>query len=136
VTVPMSTETPQRSPIERQLNVGLMVVQVVSALIVVYAVAFVALAWDGDGERSRAESLQVAVVLLALPGAVVFFTARSARRRLADQAVSARLFGMLAGGFAVLAGLPLLGTVFGLVSVAAGLFTLTAAFLLKREQLR
>ncbi len=136
MTVPMSTETPQRSPIERQLNVGLMVVQVVAALIVVYAVAFVALAWDGDGERSAAESLQIALVFMALPGAVVFFTARSARRRLADKVVSARLYGLLAGGFAVLAGLPLLATVFGMVSVVAGLFTLTAAFLLKKESLR
>ena len=34
----MSTDTPQRGAIERQLRVGLMVVQVVSALIVVYAV--------------------------------------------------------------------------------------------------
>jgi hypothetical protein len=136
VTVPMSTETPQRSPIERQLNIGLMVVQVVSALIVVYAVAFVALAWDGDGERTAVESLQVALVFLALPGAVVFVTARSARRRLADQVVSARLYGMLAGGFALLAGLPLLTTVFGMVSLIAGLFTLTAAFLLKKDNLR
>ena len=136
MTVPMSTETPQRSPMERQLNVGLMVVQVVSALIVVYAVAFVALAWDGDGERSAAESLQIALVFMALPGAVVFFTARSARRRLADQVVSARLYGLLAGGLAVLAGLPLLATVFGMVSVVAGLFTLTAAFLLKKDNLR
>jgi hypothetical protein len=132
----MSTETPERSPIERQLNVGLMVVQVVAALILVYAVVYVALAWDGDAERSAAQSLQVALVFLALPGAVVFFTARSARRRLADQVVSARLFGMLAGGFALLAGLPLLATVFGILSVAAGLFTLTAAFLLKKDRLR
>jgi len=130
------TETPQRSPLQRQLNIGLMVVQVVAALIVVYAVAFVAFAWDGDGERSAVESLQVALVFLALPGLVVFFTARSARRRLADQVVSARLFGMLAGGLALLAGLPLLATVFGVISVAAGLFTLTAAFLLKKDQLR
>ena len=129
-------ETPQRSPIERQLNVGLMVVQVVSALILVYAVAYVAFAWDGDGERTAFESLQVALVFLALPGLVVFFTARSARRRLADQVVSARLFGMLAGGFALLAGLPLLATVFGVVSVVAGLFTLTAAFLLRKDVLR
>jgi hypothetical protein len=134
--VPAVTETPQRSPLQRQLNIGLMVVQVVAALIVVYAVAFVAFAWDGDGERSAVESLQVALVFLALPGLVVFFTARSARRRLADQVVSARLFGMLAGGLALLAGLPLLATVFGVISVAAGLFTLTAAFLLKKDQLR
>jgi hypothetical protein len=125
-----------RGPLEKQLNVGLMVVQVVSVLIVVYAVAFVALAWDGDGERSATESLQIAVVFLALPGVVVFFTARSARRRLAAQVVSARLFGILTGVFALLAGLPLLSTVFGVVSVVAGLFTLSAAFLLKKDQLR
>jgi hypothetical protein len=125
-----------RSPIERQLNIGLMVVQVVAALIVAYAVAFVAFAWDGDGERSRAESLQIGLVFLALPGVVVFLTAQSARRRLADQAASTRLFGMLTGSFAVLAGLPLLSSVFGMVSIVAGLFTLTAAFLLKKDQVR
>ena len=63
-------------------------------------------------------------MFLLLPGLVVFFTARSARRRLAAQVVSARLFSILAGVFALLAGLPLLTTVFGLVSVVAGLFTL------------
>ncbi len=125
-----------RSPIERQLDIGLMVVQVVAALIIAYAVAFVAFAWDGDGERSRVESLQIGLVLLALPGVVVFLTARSARRRLKDQAASARLFGMLTGGFVVLAGLPLLSSVFGIVSLVAGLFTLTAAFLLKKDQVR
>ena len=129
-------EKPVRGPLERQLNVGLMVVQVIAALIVVYAVAFVWDGWDGDGERTRFDTLQVAVVFLLLPGLVVFFTARSARRRLAAQVVSARLFSILAGVFALLAGLPLLTTVFGLVCVVAGLFTLTAAFLLKRDTLR
>jgi hypothetical protein len=129
-------EKPVRGPLERQLNVGLMVVQVIAVLIVVYAVAFVWAGWDGDGDRTRFDTLQVAVVFLLLPGLVVFFTARSARRRLAAQVVSARLFGILAGVFALLAGLPLLTTVFGLVCVVAGLFTLTAAFLLKRDTLR
>jgi lysylphosphatidylglycerol synthetase-like protein (DUF2156 family) len=125
-------EAPVRGPAERQLNAGLMVVMAVAALIVAYAVLYVVLAWDGDGERTRFASIQVAVVFLLLPGLVVFFVARSARRRLAVQAISARLWGILTGVFALLAGLPLLTTVFGLASVAAGLFTLTAALLLKR----
>ena len=93
-------------------------------------------AWDGDGERSRSEALGVSVVFLILPGVVVLFTAYSARRRLTAQVVSARLFSILAGVFAMLAGLPVLTTVFGLVLVVSGLFTLTCAILLKREQLR
>jgi lysylphosphatidylglycerol synthetase-like protein (DUF2156 family) len=129
-------QKPARNPLERQLNVGLMVIQVIAALIVVYAVAYVVDGWDGDGDRTRFDTLLVAVVFLLLPGVVVFFTARSARRRLSAQVVSARLFSILAGVFAMLAGLPLLATVFGLVCVAAGLFTVTAAFLLKRDQLR
>jgi hypothetical protein len=127
---------PARSPLERQLNIGLMVVEVVAALLAVYAVAFVVAGWDGDGERTRFEALQVALVFLLLPGLVVFFTARSARRRLTEQVVSARLFSILTGVFAMLAGFPLLSTVFGVVSVAAGLFTLTAALLLKKDNLR
>ena len=127
-------EKPVRGPLERQLNVGLMVVQVIAVLIVVYAVAFVWDGWDGSGERTRFDTLQVAVVFLVLPGLVLFFTARSARRRLAAQVVSARLFSILTGVFALLAGLPLLGTVFGLVCIVAGLFTLTAALLLKRGE--
>ena len=75
-------------------------------------------------------------MFLLLPGLVLFFTARSARRRLAAQVVSARLFSILTGVFALLAGLPLLTTVFGLVCIVAGLFTLTAALLLKRDHLR
>ena len=120
---------------ERQLRVGLMVVQVVSALIAVYGVVYVVASWDGD-DRSRFEVLQVALVFLLLPSVVVFLTARSARRRLRDQVVSARLFSMLAGAFALLAALPLLGTVFGIVSAVAGLFTLTAGFLLRKDHLR
>jgi lysylphosphatidylglycerol synthetase-like protein (DUF2156 family) len=131
-----AAEKPVRSPLERQLNLGLMVVQVVAALIAVYAVAFVVAGWNDDAARTRFETLQVALVFLLLPGVVVFFTARSARRRLGEQVVSARVFSILAGVFAMLAGLPLLTTVFGLVSVVAGLFTLTAAFLLKKDRLR
>jgi hypothetical protein len=132
----MNEEAPQRSAIERQLNVGLMVVMVVAALIVVYGVVYIAQAGDPGSERTRSEAVAVAAVFLMLPGIVVFFTARSARRRLRDQVVSARLFAILAGVFALLAGLPLLSTAFGLVAVAAGLFTLTAALLLKKDRLR
>jgi hypothetical membrane protein len=113
-----------------------MVVVVAAALLVFYGVAFVVSAWDGDGERSRSEAVGVSIVFLILPGAVVLFTAYSARRRLRVQAVSARLFSVLAGIFAMLAGLPVLGTVFGLLLVVSGLFTLTCAILLKREQPR
>ena len=131
-----ATGPPERNPLERQLNVGLMVVMVVAALILVYGVAYVVISWDGDAERSRFESLQVAVVFLMLPGVVVFLTARSARRRLREQVVSARLYGILAGVFAMLAALPILATVFGVVCLVAGLFTLTAALLLKKDRLR
>jgi uncharacterized membrane protein HdeD (DUF308 family) len=97
---------------------------------------FTANAWDGDGERSRSEALGVAIVFLILPGIVVLFTAYSARRRLTAQVVSARLFSILTGIFAMLAGLPVLTTPFGLVLVVSGLFTLTCAILLKRDTLR
>jgi lysylphosphatidylglycerol synthetase-like protein (DUF2156 family) len=135
-TNPVDDKAPPRSPMERQLNVGLMVVQVVAALVVVYGVVFVVSSWDGDGDRTRFEALQVAFVFLLLPGLVVLFTARSARRRLKDQVVSARLFSILAGAFALLASLPLLTTVFGIVIAVAGLFTVTAAFMLKKDLLR
>jgi hypothetical protein len=130
------TESPQRSPIERQLNAGLMVVMVVAALIIVYGVAYVATSWNGTADRSRFEAIQIAVVFLFLPGAVVLFTARSARRRLREQVVSAKLFGVLTGVFAIMAGLPLVTNVFGLVCVVTGLFTLTAALLLKKAHLQ
>ena len=126
--------TPRRGPLERQLNVGLMVVLVSAVLLVVYGVA-VAVP-GGGGERSRSEALGISIVFLILPGVVVLFTAYSARRRLTAQVVSARLFSVLAGIFAMLAGLPVLTTVFGLVLAVSGLFTLTCAFLLKRELLK
>jgi len=126
----MSEEAPARSPIERQLNIGLIATMAVSGFIVLYAVVYVGKSWDGRGS----EALPVAFVFLLLPGAVVFFTARSARRRLRAQAVSARLYGILAGIFGVLAGLPLVTTIFGLVSIVAGLFTLTAALLMPRAR--
>ncbi len=132
---PVEQKGPSRSPIERQLDIALMVVQVVSALVVVYGVAYVALGWDDDGDRSRFQMLEIAFVFLVLPGLVVFFTARSARRRLLAQVVSARLFGILTGVFAMVLGLPLLTTVFGVVCMVAGLFTLTAALLLKKGSL-
>ena len=128
-------EAPQRSPIEKQLNAGLMVVMVLAALIVVYAVAYVSTSWDGDEDRTRFEALQIAIVFLFIPGLVVFFTARSARRRLKAQVVSARLYGILAGVFAMLAAMPILATVIGLVCLVAGLFTLTASLLLKKNRL-
>ena len=128
----MDDAPPVRSPLERQLNLGLMVVMVVSALIVVYGVVFVVTSWDGE-ERSRFEALQLAFVFMFLPGLVVLFTARSARRRLQDQVVSSRLYGILAGVFAMLAGLPLITTLFGLAGFVAGLFTLTCALLLKKD---
>jgi hypothetical protein len=131
----VDTTAPSRSPIERQLNVGLMVVMVVAVLLAVYGIAYVVTAWDGQGDHTRFESLQIALVFLMLPGVVVFFTARAARRRLMAQVVSARLFGVLAGVFAMLAGVPVLTTVFGVVLVVSGLFTLTAALLLKKELL-
>jgi protein-S-isoprenylcysteine O-methyltransferase Ste14 len=134
VTDSVHGDAPPRSPIERQVNVGLLTVLVVSALLVVYGVAYIVNAWDGDSGRSRFEALEVGLVFLMLPGAVVFFTARSARRRLRTQAVSARLWSILTGIFTMLAALPLLTNVIGLAAVITGLFTLTAALLLKREQ--
>ena len=129
-------EAPRRGPIERQVGLGLMVVMVMAALIVVYGVGYVVSRWDGEGDQTRFDALRIAIVFLFLPGFVVFFTARSARRRLRAQVVSARLFSILSGAFAMRAGLPILGTVFGLLSVVAGLFTLVASVLLKKEDLR
>jgi hypothetical protein len=128
-------DAPGRGPIERQLNVGLMIVMVVAALIVAYAFVYVSASWDGEEDRTRFEALQVGIVFLFLPGVVVFLTARSARRRLQEQVVSARLYGILAGAFAILASLPILTTVIGLISLVAGLFTLTASLLLKKSRL-
>ncbi len=127
-------EAPRRSPIERQLAAGLVVVLVMAALIVVYGAVYVVSGWNG-GERDRFTTLQIGFVFLLLPGIVVFFTARSARRRLKAQVVSARLYSILTGVFAMLAALPLLATVIGLLTMVVGLFTLTAALLLKRENL-
>jgi hypothetical protein len=129
-------DAPRRHPIERQVGIGLVIVMVLAALIVVYGVVYLVSYWDGDEDISRFDALRIAVVFLLLPGTVVFFTARSARRRLKAQVVSARLYSILAGVFAVLVGLPILGTLFGVLSVVAGLFTLVAAILLKKEYLR
>ena len=129
------TEGPLRGPMEKQLNAALMVVMVMALVIVVYGAVYIATN-DPDVDRSQASAIQVAVVFLMLPGLVVFFTARSARRRLKLQVVSARLFGILTGAFAVLAGLPILSTVIGILTLVVGLFTLTAALLLKKDRLR
>jgi lysylphosphatidylglycerol synthetase-like protein (DUF2156 family) len=129
------TEGPVRGPMEKQLNVALMVVMVMALVIVAYGVVYIANN-DPDADRSQGSAIQIAVVFLMLPGVVVFFTARSARRRLQLQVVSARLFGILTGVFCVLAGLPILSTVVGLLTLVVGLFTLTAALLLKKERLR
>ena len=131
---PGPAQAPPRSPLEGQVKVGLMVVQVIAALLVVYGVGYIVTSWDGDSGRTRFEALEVGVAFLMLPGVVVFFTARSARRRLRAQVVSARLWSILTGAFAVLAALPLLSTLVGLASIVAGLFTLTAGLLLKRAE--
>ena len=130
----MSTvdEAPQRSPVERQVGIGLITLMVLSALIVVYGVVYLVSSWNGDEDRTRFDSLRIAVVFLMLPGVVVFFTARSARRRLKAQVVSARLYSILSGVFGMLAGIPLLTVIFGLLTFVAGLFTLVAALLLKK----
>jgi NADH:ubiquinone oxidoreductase subunit 2 (subunit N) len=133
---PAVSEAPVRGPFERQLNVGLMVVLVLMALVVVYGVVYVAHGWDGNGPHDRFTTLQIGVVFLVIPGTVVFFVARSARKRLKAQVVSARLFAILTGIFTVFAGLPIVSTVIGLLSIVAGLFTLTAALLMKRERLQ
>jgi lysylphosphatidylglycerol synthetase-like protein (DUF2156 family) len=105
---------------------------VLSALIVVYGVVYLVSSWNGDEDRTRFDSLRIAVVFLMLPGVVVFFTARSARRRLKAQVVSARLYSILSGVFGMLAGIPLFTVIFGLLTFVAGLFTLVAALLLKK----
>jgi peptidoglycan/LPS O-acetylase OafA/YrhL len=130
-----AAKAPPRSPIERQLDIGLMVVQVAALLLVIWGGVYLASGWDGSGDRTRYGTLQVAIVFLMLPGTVVFFSARSARRRLAAQVVSARLFSILTGTFSILAGLPVLVSI-GAVNVVAGLFALTAALLLKKDTLR
>jgi hypothetical protein len=125
-------DAPQRSPVERQVGIGLITLMVLSALIVVYGVVYLVSSWNGDEDRTRFDSLRIAVVFLMLPGVVVFFTARSARRRLKAQVVSARLYSILSGAFGMLAGIPLLTVIFGLLTFVAGLFTLVAALLLKK----
>jgi lysylphosphatidylglycerol synthetase-like protein (DUF2156 family) len=125
-------DAPQRSPVERQVGIGLITLMVLSALIVVYGVVYLVSSWNGDEDRTRFDSLRIAVVFLMLPGVVVFFTARSARRRLKAQVVSARLYSILSGVFGMLAGIPLLTVIFGLLTFVAGLFTLVAALLLKK----
>jgi hypothetical protein len=125
-------DAPQRSPVERQVGIGLITLMVLSALIVVYGVVYLVSSWNGDEDRTRFDSLRIAVVFLMLPGVVVFFTARSARRRLKAQVVSARLYSILSGVFGMLAGIPLFTVIFGLLTFVAGLFTLVAALLLKK----
>ncbi len=125
-------EAPQRSPVERQVGIGLVTLLVLSALIVVYGVVYLVTSWNGDEDRTRFDSLRIGVVFLILPGSVVFFTARSARRRLKAQVVSARLYSILSGAFGMLAGVPLITVIFGPLTLVAGLFTLVAALLLKK----
>jgi cytochrome bd-type quinol oxidase subunit 2 len=129
--VSTAEEAPQRSGVERQVGVGLITLLVLSALVVVYGVVYLVTSWNGE-DRTRFDSLRIAVVFLVLPGVVVFFSASSARRRLRAQVVSARLYSILSGAFGILAGIPLVTVILGPLILVAGLFTLIAALLLKK----
>jgi hypothetical protein len=128
-------QAPQRTGAERQLGIGLVVVMVLAVLIALYGVLYIVSYWDGQSDLSRFDALRIGIVFLLLPGIVVFFAARAARRRLKIQVVSAKLYSILTGVFAIIAGLPILATLFGLLSVVAGLFTLVCALLLKKDRL-
>ena len=90
------------------------------------------LAWDGDGSASRVRG---AARRDRVPGParlVVLFTALLGSSPAAAQVVSARLFGILAGVFAMLAGLPLLTTRLRPgARRSSGLLMLTCALLLE-----
>ena len=122
-------EAPQRGPIEAQLRVGLLIVQVLAGLMVLLAVATVVVAFQDDGADDRGRALQVAFAFILLPAVVLFFTARSARARLYTQARSAKLYSVLAGVFTLVAAIPLLGGLTGVLLLVVGLFVLTAAVL-------
>jgi len=122
-------EAPQRGPIEAQLRVGLVLVQAMAGLMVLVAVATVMVAYQDDDIDVRARALQVAFAFILLPAAVLFFTARSARARLFVHARSAKLYSVLAGVFTLLAAIPLLGGLAGVLLLGVGLFVTTAAVL-------
>ena len=129
-----SQEAPQRGPIEAQLRVGLVIVQCLAALMVVFAVAIVVVAFRGDDPSARTGALKVAFAFILLPAVVLFYTARSARARLFVHARSAKLYCVLAGVFTVMASLPLLRGIAGMLLLVVGLFVLTAAVLYRWKE--
>ncbi len=122
-------EAPQRGPIEAQLRVGLLIVQALAGLMVLLAVATVVVAYQDDDLDVRKRALQVAFSFVLLPAVVLFFTARAARARLIAHARSAKLYSVLAGVFTLVAAIPLLGGLAGVLLLVVGLFVLTAAVL-------
>ena len=130
----VSQEAPQRGPIEAQLRVGLLLVQAMGGLMVLLAVASIVVAYQDDDIDARRRALQVGFAFLLLPAVVLFFTARSARARLYTQARSAKLYSVLSGVFTLVAALPLLGGLTGVLLLVVGLFVLTAAVLYRWKE--
>jgi hypothetical protein len=127
-------EAPQRGPIEAQLRVGLVIVQALGGLMVLLAVVTGFVAFQDDDTEDPMQALLVAFAFVLLPAVVLFFTARSARARLFVHAPSAKLFSVLTGVFTVLAGIPLLGNLTGVLLLVVGLFVLTAALLYRWKE--
>jgi hypothetical protein len=127
-------QAPQRGPIEGQLRVGLVIIQTLAALMVVFAVVIVVVAFRGDDPSGRTRVLTVAFSFILLPAVVLFFTARSARARLFVHAKSAKLYCVLTGVFTVAASIPLLRGIAGVLLLVVGLFVLTAAVLYRWKE--
>jgi hypothetical protein len=127
-------QAPKRGPIEAQLRVGLLIVQVLAVLMVTFAVAVVVVAFRDDDPSGRTRVLTVAFGFILLPAIVLFFTARSARARLFVRAESAKLYCVLTGVFTVAAAIPLLRGIAGVLLLVVGLFVITAAVLYRWKE--
>jgi hypothetical protein len=128
------TQPPETGPMQRQLHGGLVGVQVVGFLMLAGAAAFVVHGFLQDELSDRAADWGIAVGFLLLPGTALVLTARAALSRLARGTASARTFGILAGVFTLLATLPFVRGWGGILGLALGLFTLTAAWLQPRRR--
>jgi hypothetical protein len=124
--------SPASGPIATQLRIGLVCCQLIGLVLFGYGIAYVVNGFK-DSTSNDGQVLAIALAFMLLPGPIVFFTAASARRRHRAEVVSARLYGILTGVFTTLASIPLVLNVLGLLGAVVGLFTLTAALLLRRQ---
>ena len=125
---------PRPDAIELQLRIGLLLVELFGAALFAFGLGYLFWRFNEGDPSGRSESIGVLLAFFLLPGAVLFFTARSARRRVRQHAASARLWGILSGVFALLAAVPFLRLWIGLVAAFLGLFTLTAGWLFRRPE--